>query len=84
MVAVTLCKESRRQLGLKLGGRRTEPGIFVMEVLEGSVAAQDGRLHSHDRILAINGTDVRYARLDQASRLIQQVGLHDHNVYQCG
>ncbi|XP_042233170.1 ligand of Numb protein X 2-like [Homarus americanus] len=76
MVAVTLCKESSRQLGLKLGGRRTEPGIFVMEVLEGSVAAQDGRLHSHDRILAINGADVRYARLDHASRLIQQSHTH--------
>lgn len=71
-MAVTLRKESSRQLGLKLGGRRTEPGIFVMEVLEGSVAAQDGRLHPHDRILAINGADVRYARLDHASTLIQE------------
>lgn len=73
---VTLRKESSRQLGLKLGGRRTEPGIFIMEVLEGSVAAQDGRLHPHDRILAINGADVRYARLDHASRLIQQTRNH--------
>ncbi|XP_063876985.1 ligand of Numb protein X 2-like isoform X2 [Scylla paramamosain] len=72
MMAVTLHKESNRQLGLKLGGRRTEPGIFVMEVLEGSVAAQDGRLHPHDRILAINGADVRYARLDHASTLIHE------------
>lgn len=71
-MAVTLRKESSRQLGLKLGGRRTEPGIFVMDVLEGSVAAQDGRLHPHDRILAINGADVRYARLDHASTLIQE------------
>lgn len=69
---VSLRKESSRQLGLKLGGRRTEPGIFVMEVLEGSVAAQDGRLKPHDRILAINGADVRYARLDHASTLIQE------------
>ncbi|XP_066990612.1 ligand of Numb protein X 2-like [Macrobrachium rosenbergii] len=73
---VTLRKESSRQLGLKLGGRRTEPGIFIMEVMEGSVAAQDGRLHPHDRILAINGVDVRYARLDNASRLIQQTRHH--------
>lgn len=73
---VTLRKESSRQLGLKLGGRRTEPGIFIMEVMEGSVAAQDGQLHPHDRILAINGVDVRYARLDNASRLIQQTRHH--------
>ncbi|KAG0722021.1 Ligand of Numb protein X 2 [Chionoecetes opilio] len=39
---VSLRKESNRQLGLKLGGRRTEPGIFVMEVLEGSVAPRTG------------------------------------------
>ncbi|KAK7085131.1 PDZ domain binding [Halocaridina rubra] len=73
---ITLRKESSRQLGLKLGGRCTEPGIFIMEVMEGSVAAQDGRLHQHNRILAINGVDVRYARLDHASRLIQQTRHH--------
>lgn len=75
-MAVTLKKESNRQLGLKLGGRRTEPGIFVMDVLEGSVAAQEGHLKPHDRILAINGADVRYARLDHASKLIQQCRHH--------
>ena len=46
------------------------------QVLEGSVAAQDGRLAPHDRILAINGADVRYARLDHASKLIQQCRHH--------
>ncbi|XP_076055083.1 ligand of Numb protein X 2-like [Oratosquilla oratoria] len=71
-ISVTLTKETGRQLGIKLGGRRTEPGIFIMEVLDASVASLDGRLHAHDRILAINGADVRYARLDHASRLIQQ------------
>ena len=43
-----------------------------MEILDGSVAAQDGRLRPHDRILSINDIDVRYARLDLALRLIQQ------------
>ncbi|KAK3853339.1 hypothetical protein Pcinc_040121, partial [Petrolisthes cinctipes] len=76
VVMVTLIKERSRPLGLKLGGRRSQPGIFVMEVLEGSVAWQDGRLHPHDHILAINGADVRYARLHHASNLIHQS--HDH------
>ena len=40
------------------------------------MAAQDGRLAPHDRILAINGADVRYARLDHASKLIQQCRHH--------
>ena len=71
-----MSRESGRQLGIKLGGRRTEPGIFIMEILEGSVASHDGRLHPQDRILAINGGDVRYARLDLASKLIQQSRAH--------
>ncbi|MCL4139655.1 UNVERIFIED_CONTAM: hypothetical protein GTU68_066846 [Idotea baltica] len=72
LVHVTLTREVGRQLGIKLGGRRTEPGIFIMELMSGSVAEQDGRLHSNDRILAINGGDVRYERLDYAFRLIKQ------------
>ncbi|KAF2368123.1 PDZ domain [Trinorchestia longiramus] len=71
---VTLWRESGRQLGIKLGGRHNQPGIFILEILHGSVAAIDGRLKPHDRILAINGHDVRYARLDVASRLIQRSG----------
>lgn len=71
---VTLWRESGRQLGIKLGGRHSQPGIFILEILHGSVAALDGRLKPHDRILAINGHDVRYARLDLASRLIQRSG----------
>ena len=71
---VTLWRESGRQLGIKLGGRQSQPGIFILEILPGSVAASDGRLKNQDRILAINGHDVRYARLDVASRLIQRSG----------
>ncbi|CAL4083578.1 unnamed protein product, partial [Meganyctiphanes norvegica] len=76
MISITLSKDCSRHLGLKLGGRRTEPGIFVMDILDGSVAAQDRRLLQHDRILAINGQDVRYARIDHASKLIHQSQHH--------
>lgn len=69
---MTLTREVGRQLGIKLGGRRSESGIFIMELMTGSVAEQDGRLHPNDRILAINGGDVRYARLDYAFHLIKQ------------
>ncbi|KAB7496441.1 E3 ubiquitin-protein ligase LNX [Armadillidium nasatum] len=72
LVQVTLNREAGRQLGIKLGGRRSETGIFIMELMAGSVAEQDGRLQPNDRILSINGGDVRCARLDHAFRLIKQ------------
>ena len=81
---VTLVREKGRQLGIKLGGRRTEPGIFIIEILEGSVAALDGRLRPHDRILAINDIDVRYARLDLALRLVQQTLATVSLIVYCG
>lgn len=80
---VTLWRESDRQLGIKLGGRHNQPGIFILEILHGSVAAIDGRLKPHDRILAINGHDVRYARLDLASRLIQRSGTTSVSLVSC-
>ena len=76
LVHVTLVRDTDRQLGIKLGGRRTEPGIFIMELMIGSVAEQDGRLQAHDRILAINSNDVRYARLPYAFQLIKQSAGH--------
>uniref|UniRef100_A0A6A7FP33 Ligand of Numb protein X 2-like n=2 Tax=Hirondellea gigas TaxID=1518452 RepID=A0A6A7FP33_9CRUS len=80
---VTLWRESGRQLGIKLGGRHNQPGIFILEILNGSVAYNDGRLKPHDRILAINGNDVRYARLDVASRLIQRSGTTSVSLVLC-
>jgi len=71
---VTLWRESGRQLGIKLGGTYNRPGIFIIDILDGSVAAIDGRLKANDRILAINGHDVRHAPLDQASSLIRRSG----------
>ena len=70
--SITLWRERGRPLGIKLGGHRSQPGIFVYEILPDSVAALDCRLHPYDRILAINGHDVRYTRLDTASRLIER------------
>ncbi|KAF2368124.1 PDZ domain [Trinorchestia longiramus] len=70
--SVTLWREEGRHLGIQLGGHRTKPGIFVYKILPGSVAALDARLQLHDRIIAINGHDVRFTRIDMASRLIER------------
>ena len=45
--------------------------ICISDIQEGSTTEQDGRLLKMDRILFINGRDVRNAKLTQASALIQ-------------
>uniref|UniRef100_A0A8D0CIH2 Ligand of numb-protein X 1 n=1 Tax=Scleropages formosus TaxID=113540 RepID=A0A8D0CIH2_SCLFO len=59
------------QLGIKLVRRPDDHGVFVFHLLEGGVAARDGRLRVNDRILAINGHDLRYAAPEHAALLIQ-------------
>lgn len=68
---VTLERQTNQQLGVRLSGWWMEPGIFIMEIIEGSPAAQSGQLEPYDRILSVNGEDVANCWLDQASRLIQ-------------
>ncbi|KAF5900537.1 E3 ubiquitin-protein ligase LNX isoform X1, partial [Clarias magur] len=59
------------QLGIKLVRRPDEHGVFIFHLLEGGLAAQDGRLRINDRVLAINGHDLRYGAPEHAALLIQ-------------
>ncbi|KAJ8368415.1 hypothetical protein SKAU_G00084430 [Synaphobranchus kaupii] len=59
------------QLGVKLVRRPDEHGVFVFHLLEGGLAARDGQLRVNDRILAINGHDLRYGAPEHAALLIQ-------------
>ncbi|KAI5623549.1 E3 ubiquitin-protein ligase LNX isoform X2 [Silurus asotus] len=59
------------QLGIKLVRRPDEHGVFVFHLLEGGLAARDGRLRINDRVLAINGHDLRYGAPEHAALLIQ-------------
>lgn len=69
---VTLHKrDSSEQLGIKLVRRTDEPGVFVLDLLEGGLAAQDGRLCSNDRVLAINGHDLKHGTPELAAQIIQ-------------
>ncbi|XP_058232654.1 ligand of Numb protein X 2a isoform X1 [Hemibagrus wyckioides] len=72
---ITLHKrDSTEQLGIKLVRRTDEPGVFVLELLEGGLAAKDGRLHSNDRVLAVNEHDLRHGTPEQAAQIIQASG----------
>ncbi|XP_034036398.1 E3 ubiquitin-protein ligase LNX isoform X2 [Thalassophryne amazonica] len=59
------------QLGIKLVRRPDEHGVYVFHLLEGGLAARDGQLCIGDRVLAINGHDLRYGAPEHAALLIQ-------------
>uniref|UniRef100_A0A8D3ATD1 Ligand of numb-protein X 1 n=1 Tax=Scophthalmus maximus TaxID=52904 RepID=A0A8D3ATD1_SCOMX len=66
------------QLGIKLVRRPEEHGVFIFHLLEGGLAARDGQLCVGDRVLAINGHDLRYGAPEHAALLIQasEEGVH--------
>ena len=71
MLTITVERQAGKHLGIRLTGNLSEPGIYIADIQEGSAISQDGRLCKFDRILFINGQDVRNAELSQASALIQ-------------
>ena len=71
MLTVSLERQPGRHLGIRISGSCPEPGIFIVEILEDSITALDGRIKSYDRLLSINGTDVRHCKISQASDLIK-------------
>ncbi|XP_051901571.1 LOW QUALITY PROTEIN: E3 ubiquitin-protein ligase LNX [Pristis pectinata] len=68
---VILHKSADQPLGIKLVRRSDESGVFIFSLLEGGLAAQDGQLQVHDRILAINGHDLRRGSPEIAAHFIQ-------------
>ncbi|KAL6462808.1 hypothetical protein MHYP_G00292300 [Metynnis hypsauchen] len=72
---ITLHKrESTEQLGIKLVRRTDEAGVFVLDLLDGGLAAKDGRLRSNDRVLTVNEHDLRHGTPEQAAQIIQASG----------
>ncbi|XP_031440263.2 ligand of Numb protein X 2a isoform X1 [Clupea harengus] len=76
---ITLHKrDSAEQLGIKLVRRTDEAGVFVLDLLDGGLAAKDGRLCRDDRVLAINEHDLRHGTPEQAAQIIQASGERVH------
>ena len=74
LLTVAMERQAGKHLGIRLTGNiEQKPGIFIADIQEGSVVAHDGRLQKNDRILYINGQDVRDVELSQASALIQVI-----------
>ena len=43
-----------------------EPGIFISKIIPGGAASRTGKLRMGDRLLAVNGTDIRGASHETA------------------
>ena len=49
---------------------RREKGVWILNMLKGSLAEQDGRLRVNDRILEINCKNVKYGTKEEALKII--------------
>ncbi|XP_046567943.1 multiple PDZ domain protein-like isoform X6 [Haliotis rubra] len=78
---VELVREPGRSLGISIVGGRVDlfhvseehtiTGIFIKHVVENSPAGRNGTLKTGDRILEVNGVDVRDATHDEAVEIIR-------------
>uniref|UniRef100_H3DRA3 Ligand of numb-protein X 2b n=1 Tax=Tetraodon nigroviridis TaxID=99883 RepID=H3DRA3_TETNG len=72
VLQVTLMKSQRSEpLGIKLIRKSEESGVFILDLLSGGLAAKDGKLRNSDKVLAINGHDLRHGTPESAAQIIQ-------------
>ncbi|XP_071956038.1 ligand of Numb protein X 2-like [Antedon mediterranea] len=71
LLNVTLRKVKGKQLGIKIIAKKHSPGIYILDLVDHSIAFQDGRLHIDDRILQINGEDMTEGSPEQAAAIIK-------------
>ncbi|CAK6964633.1 ligand of Numb protein X 2b [Scomber scombrus] len=72
VLQVTLMKSVRTEpLGIKLIRKSDESGVFILDLLVGGLAAKDGKLRNNDKVLAINGHDLRHGTPESAAQIIQ-------------
>lgn len=80
---VTLKREPAESFGLTIvaaqsastsGNPVKDHAIFIKSIKPGTVADRDGRLRTHDRVLAINGIDVSRATHEQVIGLMSASG----------
>jgi len=65
-------KPSSGGLGLSIVGRN-DTGVFISDVVKGSVADRCGMLSHGDQILTVNGEDVKHASQEKAALILKRV-----------
>ena len=63
---IELVRREGSPLGIHIRSSRTRPGIFVYHLVPGSIAKESGLIQVGDRLLEVNGCDIRYASVDDA------------------
>ncbi|XP_054852519.1 ligand of Numb protein X 2-like [Eublepharis macularius] len=72
VIHVTLIKRDQSEpLGIKLIRKSDEPGIFILDLLDGGLASKNGKLSRNDKVLSINGQDLRQGTPETAAQIIQ-------------
>uniref|UniRef100_A0ACB8FW45 Uncharacterized protein n=1 Tax=Sphaerodactylus townsendi TaxID=933632 RepID=A0ACB8FW45_9SAUR len=72
VIHVTLVKrEPSEPLGIKLIRKADEPGIFILDLLDGGLASKNGKLSRNDKVLSINGQDLQQGTPETAAQIIQ-------------
>uniref|UniRef100_K7FY60 Ligand of numb-protein X 2 n=1 Tax=Pelodiscus sinensis TaxID=13735 RepID=K7FY60_PELSI len=72
VIHVTLMKgDPSEPLGIKLIRKTDETGIFILDLLDGGLAAKNGKLSRNDKVLSINGQDLRQGTPETAAQIIQ-------------
>ncbi|XP_077978358.1 ligand of Numb protein X 2-like [Glandiceps talaboti] len=74
IMKVTLTKVAGVQLGIKIVGKKTEPGVYILDLIEDGAAYRDGRLCPDDRILEINHQDLRDSTPEMSAHAIKSAG----------
>ncbi|KAL5108737.1 Ligand of Numb protein X 2 [Taenia crassiceps] len=68
---INLMKRLDKRLGIKLVGKKNLPGVYILGLVPDSEADLDGRLYKDDRILEINGVDLREGTQEEAANIIR-------------
>lgn len=72
VIHVTLVKRDQSEpLGIKLIRKSDETGVFILDLLDGGLASKNGKLSRNDKVLSINGQDLRQGTPEIAAQIIQ-------------
>ncbi|KAL3312893.1 PRKCA-binding protein [Cichlidogyrus casuarinus] len=67
-----LIKDSQNQVGLSIsGGAPYCPCVYVVQIFDGTPAAEDGSLQAGDEITSVNGISVKGRNKSEVARLFQ-------------
>ncbi|CAJ0936948.1 unnamed protein product, partial [Mesorhabditis belari] len=69
---VEITKDPKGLVGVSIGGGHPYcPCVYVVQLFDGSPAADDGRIRAGDEVVAVNGTNVKGDKKTHVAQLIQ-------------